>query len=91
MTENNINLEIWKTLTNHPRLGEILLQHKKITINQLGIALEEQKKENLPIGEILVNMHIIEKDELIEVLELQSNIDRMLNESYIEIQKLKKE
>jgi len=91
MTENNINLEVWKSLTNHPRLGEILLQHKKITIDQLGIALEEQKRENLPLGEILVNKQIIKKDELIEVLELQSNIDRMLGESYIEIQKLKNE
>jgi hypothetical protein len=91
MTDNDINLEVWKKLTNHPKLGEILLQHKKITIRQLDMALEVQGKENLPLGEILIRMNIIEKDELIEVLELQSNIDKMLDESYIEIQKLKKE
>jgi hypothetical protein len=89
MADDDLNLETWKTLTDYPRLGEILLQHRKITFKQLGMAIEEQKKQNLPIGEILVNMNIINKDELIEVLELQSNIDRMLGESYLEIQKLR--
>lgn len=91
MADNDVNLEVWKTLTDHPRLGEILIQHKKITINQLGMALEEQKIQKIPIGEILVKMQIIEKDELIEVLELQSKIDKMLDESYDEMKKLKNE
>lgn len=91
MLENDKNKEIWQILTNHPKIGEILLQHKKITIDQLSIVLDRQKNENQPIGEILVNMNIIGKDELIELLELQNRIDKIVGESYSEMQNFKAE
>ncbi|MFH0702700.1 MAG: hypothetical protein V2B14_04080 [bacterium] len=92
MEDNDFNnLENWKKFTQHPRLGEILIQHKKITIGQLVTALELQKKQSLPIGEILIQMGVITKDELIEVLKLQADISKMLAESFNELKKLKKE
>ena len=38
------------------RLGEILIDEGVITIDQLSIALTEQKKVDLPLGKLLVNM-----------------------------------
>lgn len=91
MLENDKNKEAWQVLTNHPKIGEILLQHKKITIDQLSMVLDKQKNQNIPLGEILINMNIIGKDDLIELLELQSKIDKLVTESYSELQKFKAE
>ena len=38
------------------RLGEILIDEGVITTDQLHIALTEQKKVDLPIGKLLVNL-----------------------------------
>jgi hypothetical protein len=84
---NEINLEQWEKFAQHPRLGEILLQHKKITVPQMEQALLEQKNLNLPVGEILIKMNFITKDDLIEILNLQSNIDKLLAESMEELKK----
>jgi len=43
-TDNNsIDLKLWQEFTQHPRLGEILLQRKKINIEQLVSSLEYQE------------------------------------------------
>ena len=76
-------------LVQHPRLGEILLQHKKITIEHLDTAMTTQKDNKLPLGQILIGMDVITKDELVEVLELQSNIDKILGECFSEFKKLR--
>lgn len=91
MKNQNINIELWEKIAQHPRLGEILIQHKKLTISQLTEALDSQNKEYRPIGEILIQMGIITKNELVEVLELQSRIDKILDESIEELKKLKDE
>jgi len=41
------------------RLGELLVQQGLITLDQLGIALAEQKQNNLPIGRQLVRLGFI--------------------------------
>ena len=89
MTNKEINLEIWEKIARHPKLGEILVQHKKLKIYDIQHALEIQKKNNQPIGEILVQSGIISKNELVEVLELQEKIDKLLFESLNELEKLK--
>jgi len=91
MPNIDIDLELWKRFIEYPKLGELLLQHKKITINQLSLVLDEQEKQNLPVGQLLIDMNIITKNELVEVLEIQSTVDKILNNSYIELQKLKYE
>lgn len=91
MIDNVDNIQVWEELARHPRLGEILLQRKKITINQLGEALEIQKNQGVPIGEALISLNFISKEDLLEQLELQSSIGKILTESFDEIKKLKED
>ncbi|NLF84282.1 MAG: hypothetical protein GX568_09940 [Candidatus Gastranaerophilales bacterium] len=89
MTEKEINIEEIKKIIIHPRIGEILIQHKKITLDQLGVALDEQARNNIPIGRILIDKGFISENELVELLSLQKNIDKLLEESYSELERLK--
>lgn len=41
------------------RLGELLVQQGLVTPDQLGIALAEQKQNNIPIGRQLVRLGFI--------------------------------
>lgn len=91
MSDKNIDLNELKKLIIHPKIGEILLQHRKITLEQLGIALEEQKNNPIPIGRILIDKGFVSEDELVELLSIQKNIAKLLEESYIEMEKLKSE
>lgn len=88
MENSNMSLENWEKLLNNPKLGEILIQHKKITIHQLDSALQAQKELNIPIGQILIQQNFITKDELVKLLDLQVDIGKMLNESFDEIKAL---
>jgi hypothetical protein len=85
----NLNLDQLKNLIVHPKLGELLIQHKKITIYQLADGLEEQKITNTPIGRILIDKGLISENEIIELLSLQSSIDKLIEESYCELELLK--
>lgn len=79
------NLDAWEKLISNQKLGEILVQHKKITIPQLTIALQQQESRQIPLGQILIDTNVITKDELIEVLELQHDINRILIDSFNEL------
>jgi hypothetical protein len=91
LTGKEINIDEIKKIIIHPRIGEILIQHKKITLEQLGIALDEQARNNIPIGRILIDKGFISENELVELLSLQKNIDKLLEESYNELERLKNE
>ncbi|MEI8388253.1 MAG: hypothetical protein WCG23_00060 [bacterium] len=91
MPDEDPNIKLLKELIQNPKIGEILLHYKKITIEQLCEGLEQQKQVNLPIGQILIQMNIITENELIELLSIQSNIDKIVTESYNELEKLKNE
>lgn len=91
MTGKEINIDEIKKIIIHPRIGEILIQHKKITLEQLGIALDEQARNNIPIGRILIDKGFISENELVELLSLQKNIAKLLEESYNELERLKNE
>jgi hypothetical protein len=88
MTGKSTDIELLKELIQNPKLGEILLHYKKISLEQLGQGLERQKQENLPIGQILIGMNIITENELIELLSIQSKIDKIVSESYKELEEL---
>lgn len=75
---NNIN--DWKDITEHQKLGEIFMQAGKLNLIQLGMALDVQKFQPLPLGEVLLNMKVITQDELDRALELQEQIDNMIDE-----------
>lgn len=55
-------------------LGQILLQRKVISEEQLQYALGEQKKTGLPLGETLVTLNLITEEEMRESLCIQLNI-----------------
>lgn len=82
------SIKLLKELIQNPKIGEILLHYKKINIEQLCQGLEEQKQKNLPLGQIFIQMNIITENELMELLSIQSNIDKIVNESYNELEKL---
>ncbi|OGI00274.1 MAG: hypothetical protein A2Y25_01435 [Candidatus Melainabacteria bacterium GWF2_37_15] len=89
MSEKNIDLDQIKNLIVHPKIGEILLQHKKISIYQLAEGLEGQKNTKSPIGRILIDRGFISENELVELLSLQNNIAKLLEDSYSELERLK--
>lgn len=87
----DMELKKLKKMIGHPRIGEILIQHKKITLEQLGLGIEEQEKNNTPIGRILIDKGFITENELVELLSIQKNIDKLLMESYNELERLNSE
>ncbi len=50
------------------RLGELLVQQGLITPDQLGIALAEQKQNNIPIGRQLVRLGFITEAEIRDIM-----------------------
>ena len=56
------------------RIGQILIQKKLITPEQLMEALKIQKEKKERLGELLVNLGYISKDALLEVLSVELNI-----------------
>ena len=56
------------------RIGQILIQKKLITPEQLMEALKLQKEKKGRLGELLVNLGYISKDALLEALSIELNI-----------------
>lgn len=73
---NNIN--DWTDVTEHQRLGEILLASGKINLIQLGMALDVQKFQKMQLGQVLIDMKVIDNKTLYSALELQNEIDEFL-------------
>jgi adsorption protein B len=57
--------------TYRRRLGDLLLEKRFITVEQLDEALSQQKKVNRPLGDILLKMGFVEADDLIQALGVQ--------------------
>lgn len=64
------------------RLGDVLVQEGYITEEQVGLALEEQKKQGTLLGETMVALGFVTEDQLIDVLCEQLKID------YIDLRKV---
>jgi type IV pilus assembly protein PilB len=65
-------------IQNKQRLGDLLVQTGVITSEQLGQALEEQKRSGLRLGNILVKKGYFTEHNLIEVLEFQLGIPHVV-------------
>ena len=61
-------------------IGEILLETGKINLIHLGMALDIQRFQKLPLGEIFVSMKVLSVEDLNAALDLQKQIDKMLSE-----------
>ncbi len=61
-------------MTPRPLIGEILIQRKRITVQQLEDALTRQNKENGFIGEILVKLGYVDERDIVVGLVLQCGL-----------------
>ncbi|MDD3627596.1 MAG: hypothetical protein PHV06_09785 [bacterium] len=61
----------------HQRLGDILIENKLITQEQLGEALKKQKELNLKLGNTLITLGIVTQDDINWVLHKQFNIPQV--------------
>lgn len=77
--KNLSNINDWTDITEHLKLGEILLASGKINLIQLGMAIDIQKFQQIPIGQIFLEMKIISKGDLHSALDLQKEIDEMIS------------
>lgn len=73
---NNIN--DWTDIAERLKLGEILIASGKINLIQLGMAIDIQKFQQMPIGQIFLEMKIITKEDLHTALDLQKEIDEII-------------
>lgn len=76
--KNLYSVNDWTDVTEHQRLGEILLSSGKINLIQLGMALDVQKFQKMPIGQIFIELKIINNKDLYAALDLQKEIDELL-------------
>jgi len=56
------------------RIGDLLIAHKVISQEQLGMALAEQKKSGRKLGRVLVDNGFLSEDQLLTFLSQQLNI-----------------
>ena len=70
---NDIN--DWLDVQEHQKIGEILMQSDRLNLIHLGMALDVQRFETLPLGEILLTMKIVSEEEIKQALDLQKKID----------------
>lgn len=78
--KNLYDINDWTDIHEHQKIGEILMQCGKLTLEKLGIALDIQKFENLQLGDILKTMKVITQEELDVALDLQIKIDEIIEQ-----------
>lgn len=73
--KNLYNIDDW-TDASCRRLGEILLEAGKINLFHISMVLDIQKFQKMPMGEILLAMKVINKDDLEQALYVQKIIKK---------------
>lgn len=63
--------------SNRKRMGDMLVEERLITEEQLQYALKEQKKRKLKLGETLVDLGLIDEMTIAKVLEKQLKVERI--------------
>lgn len=64
------------TIISKKKLGQILVDEKLITEEQLKTALDEQKNNKLKLGQFLIRRGIITEDQMVDLLGRQLNIKK---------------
>ena len=59
------------------RLGELLLENGLLTAEQLDIALDEQKRQRRPLGQVLLSQGLVDEKALAGVLSLHFNVPQV--------------
>lgn len=73
--KNLYNTDDWKDMS-YCRLGEILLDAGKINLMHVSMVLDVQRFKKIPMGEVLVSMNIISREELDQALLIQQTIQK---------------
>lgn len=71
----------WDDITEHQKIGEILMSAEKINLLHLSMALDAQRIQRLPLGVIFVLMKVISKEDLEQALIIQRYIDKKLQQA----------
>ena len=72
------NINDWLDVQEHQKIGEILMQSGKLSLSDLGVALDVQKFEPVLLGDILIKMQVITNQELEMALKLQKQLDDII-------------
>ena len=85
MFKDLYKLSDWDDITEHQKIGEILLSADKITLIHLSMALDAQKFQKLPLGVLFILMNVITKEDLEQALLIQEHIDNNIANSKTDI------
>jgi hypothetical protein len=77
--------EKWDILTRPEKLGEILLKHGKINVNQLEDLIKEQETSGKPLGELILSKGLMSRTELLTALDWQHKADKVIIDSLTEL------
>lgn len=77
--------EKWDILTRPEKLGEILLKHGKINVNQLEDLIKEQETSGKPLGELILSKGLMNRSELLTALDWQHKADKVIIDSLTEL------
>ncbi|PIQ23961.1 hypothetical protein COW36_05430 [bacterium (Candidatus Blackallbacteria) CG17_big_fil_post_rev_8_21_14_2_50_48_46] len=81
------NEEKWERLSQHERLGEILIKRQVIRLSQLVEAIEFQKEHpEKHLGEVLTEKGLISEEDLNEALKMQFQQNETLRHTLEEVQ-----
>ena len=89
--ESWTDAEKWQYLTRHERIGEVLVKHSRLTIEQLEELLAEQAKTGQHIGQLIIAKGLLTIDEILTALERQHLNDKVSLESIAELQRKTKD
>lgn len=81
--KNLNNIQEWLDIQEHRKIGEILIQSGKLSLKDLGVALDIQNFEKMHLGDILLNMNVISEEDIISALNLQGELDRIIEQRRI--------
>jgi len=80
--------EKWERVSQHERLGELLVKRQAIKLSQLVTAIEAQSHApEKHLGQVLLEQGLIRQEDLDEVLELQQQQNQTLKSTIEEVQK----
>ncbi len=72
---NLYNIDDWTDVSCR-RIGEILLEAGKINLFHISMALDIQRFQKMPLGEIFLAMKVISKKDLEQALKVQKIIQK---------------
>jgi hypothetical protein len=80
------NEEKWERLSQHERLGEILVKKNILKLNQLSEAMDEQSANpGKHLGDLLIEKGLITQDELVEALKWQEKQNLVVKDALKEV------